>query len=155
MGWLLSFIPGGQIFGILGAIGSAVGKIIEVIFDSIAAVMLHPITLVCVGIAFGGGTYVGASWHRHKLEVAHAEIGRIHKQWKDSNTRNANDLSDALVARQKAEDLARSVEKSAKDAAVRAGRAAERVRQPQPVASPGPNQPGWSLPSLPSLLKTN
>ena len=150
-----AFIPGGQIFGILGAIGSAIAALVRGIVEGISVALANPVVFLIVALGFGGGFWEGLRWQESRVETANARIASMEKQWKDANARNANDLSDALLARQKAEQTARDIEKAGKDAAVRAGRAAERVRQPQPGPAANPNQPGWSLPSIPSLLKSN
>lgn len=156
---LAAFIPGGQIIAILGTIGEVVGKVVAAVLDSIATVFLHPIVLICVGIAFGGGFYVGVKWNESEIEAVNAKIAGIHKQWQASNERNAADIADALLARQKAEDLARNIEKANREASIRAARAgdADRLRKPSPTPSPAApaGAQGWGVPGLSTLYGKN
>lgn len=151
LGKLAAFLPGGQIVALFTSVAGAIAALVRVVFDSVTAVIANPVVLIVVAVAFGGGFVEGLRWHRHKLEIAHAEIGRIHKSWKSENERHASDIADALVARQKAEDLARSVEAATRDGRV----AAERVRIKSAAPAARPVESGWTLPGFPAVLGKN
>ena len=167
MGWLLSFIPGGlwnlvpggQIVGILSAIGAAIAALVKAIFEAVSVALANPVVFLIVALGFGGGFWEGLRWQKSKVDAARAEVAAVHKQWKDANDRNSADLADALVARQKAEDMARAIEKTSREAAIRAARAgdAERLRKPSIAPAPAnPNPaPGWNLPGLPAVFGKN
>ena len=150
--WLLSFIPGGQILGIVGAIGKFISALVKAVVEAITVALANPAVFLIVAAGFGFGLYEGIRWDAHKVAVAQGKIDAIHKEWTDANAANKRDVDAALAARKEAEDLARKVEKEAKAAAVRAADA-QRVRKPA-VATPA-NSTGWSLPGVPVVQPRN
>lgn len=167
MGWLLSLVPGGlwnlvpggQIVGILSAIGSAIAAFLRATFEAISVVLANPVVLIVVGLGFGGGFWEGLRWNEAKVEAVNARIASMEKEWRDANARNAAEIADALLARQKAEDMARGIEKANREAAIRAARAADTERLRKPSVAPAPANPnpapGWSLPGLPAVFGKN
>ena len=156
MGWILSFIPGGQVLGILSAIGSAIAALVKALFEAVSVALANPVVFLIVALGFGGGFWEGLRWQQAKVDAAKAEVAAVHKQWKSANDRNTNDLADAMLARQKAEDMARGFEKASREASIRAARAADAERVRKPSVAPAPAAPasasGWGVPGLPALF---
>lgn len=157
----LSFIPGvGVLPGIVSAVCGAILGFLRMLFAGVTVMVANPVTLVtalCLGLgAFVYGIKFGRDWTKRDVEVVERQIADMKKSWKDANDRNANDLAAALLARQKAEDDARAIDKASREAAARAGRAnAERLRNSGNAAPAANPASGWSLPGIPSLFKTN
>ena len=74
MTWLLSFIPGGQVVGILSAVGSALAALAKALFEGISVALANPVVFLIVALGFGGGLWEGLRWQQSRVDAAHAAV---------------------------------------------------------------------------------
>lgn len=156
--WLLSFIPGGQVVGVLAKFAMVV---VKAVVDAVTVALANPIVFLIVAAGFCFGLYEGVKWDAHKIDAANARTAALTKEWKDANEINQRDVAAALDARKAAEDRARQFEADAvakkiadeiKRGAARAV-VAQRVRDKP--ATPAASASGWSLPWFPVVSNKN
>ena len=100
-----AFIPGGQIFGILGAVGSAIAALVRAIFEGISVALANPVVFLIVALGFGGGFWEGLRWQQVKVDAARAAViaanvraDRIVVDLKEFGTAKVKDAGDAAKA---------------------------------------------------------
>lgn len=161
-----AFIPGGQVFAVIGqaisALFGAVAWFIKWLFADIADGFKEPqrfaVRIACMLIVFGVGGYLGIDWDWGKVEAARQETADLRAAAKKRDKADADAADHARKAREAAEHAERQrIAQEERDAKEAAERRAWEARTPAPApAAAGvrvvPKRPATPAKAEPGLL---
>ncbi len=109
VGGLLTLIPGAGMAGsIVGYVMSAIWTALTYVAKSIWFDVLHPISLIAVGLGIAWGITIGIKWDAHLVDVTRADLRQYAKAAQGAVNVEKAKANEAIEARDNAERQAKA-----------------------------------------------